>query len=50
MGCGLIMWALSGILIWWQMPKVRLWGGVTILLSLAAASGLGYAMYAVFTN
>ena len=50
MGGGLIVWAVSGILMWWQMPKVRLWGGVTLTLSLVMAGGLGYAMYAVFTN
>jgi hypothetical protein len=50
MGSGMIIWALSGILMWWQMPKVRMWGGVTLALSLMAAVGLGYAMYSVFTN
>jgi hypothetical protein len=50
MGGGLIVWAVSGILMWWQMPKVRLWGGVTLTLSLVMAGGLGYAMYSVFTN
>jgi hypothetical protein len=46
----LFMWAISGILMWWQMPKVRMWGDVTLLFSLGIASVLGYAMYAVFTN
>jgi hypothetical protein len=50
MGCAMILWAFSGIPMWWQMPKVRMWGGLTIILSLLAACGLGYAMYMVFTN
>jgi hypothetical protein len=50
MGCAMILWAVSGILMWWQMPKVRMWGGLTLILSLSAACGLGYAMYVVFTN
>lgn len=50
MGSGLIIWATSGIIMWWQMPKVRLWGGVTLAVSLLLAGGLGYAMYSVFTN
>ncbi|MEM7229089.1 MAG: PepSY domain-containing protein [Planctomycetota bacterium] len=40
----MIFWALSGILMWWQMKPTRMVGGVTVVIGLALAGLLGYAM------
>ena len=34
----LIFWALSGLVMWWQLKKLRLYGSITLAIALALAS------------
>jgi len=47
---GMVLWVLSGLLMWWQMRVVRLSGGIVLILSGLLACGLGYVMYEVFSH
>ncbi len=44
----MIVWALSGILMWLQMPNVRLWGGVSLGAGVVTAGIVGYLMWKAF--
>lgn len=46
MAFAMVFWALSGILMWIQMKKVRLWGLIFTLISAAAAIGSVWGMAA----
>ncbi len=41
----LVFWALSGIIMWWQMKPLRFGGSLALAGGLTLAGGLGYAMY-----
>ena len=42
----MVFWGLSGLLMWWQMKKLRGWGVVLLALSAAAATALAIGMHA----
>ena len=44
----LVLWALSGLLIWWQRKNLRLAGAIITGISVLWACGLGYIMYQMF--
>jgi len=44
-GCLMIFWALSGLIMWWQLRPTRNLGGLTMLVGLALAGALAYAMF-----
>ncbi len=44
MSAVMIFWGLSGILMWWQLKRLRFWGGVTIASSVIVASWLFASM------
>ena len=44
----MILWALSGLLMWWQMKLVRLSGAVTLVLSLTLATSVAFLMLHLF--
>ncbi|WP_437200964.1 PepSY domain-containing protein [Planctomicrobium sp. SH664] len=41
----MIFWGVSGIVMWWQIKRTRLWGGICLGLSVAAASYIGIGMH-----
>jgi hypothetical protein len=45
----LVFWGLSGLLMWWQLKRVRFWGAVTLLASAAATAWLALGMYGVLS-
>jgi hypothetical protein len=45
----MVFWALSGILMWWQVKATRRWGLLVVLLSAAAATWLAMGMHAMLT-
>lgn len=49
MAAVMIFWGLSGILMWWQIKRLRFWGGVTIASSVILASCL-FASMAMVTQ
>lgn len=49
MAAVMIFWGLSGILMWWQIKRLRFWGGVTIASSVILASWL-FASMAIVTQ
>jgi len=46
MGVTMVFWAVSGVLMWWQMRKTRVIGGLVVAGSIAAAVLLAAGMYA----
>jgi hypothetical protein len=46
----MLFWGLSGLLMWWQMKKLRLWGIVTLILSAATATVLAVGMHAALAS
>ena len=48
MAAFMVLWAVTGILMWWQMKVVRVWGGIALATSLIIALVVGYAMYNAF--
>ncbi|MEL6328937.1 MAG: PepSY domain-containing protein [Planctomycetota bacterium] len=44
-GVLMIFWALSGLIMWWQMKPMRRWGAVATGGGLVLAGVLGYAMF-----
>ncbi|MFO0943406.1 MAG: hypothetical protein U0930_21945 [Pirellulales bacterium] len=49
MAAVMIFWGLSGIVMWWQLKRLRFWGGVAIASSLALATWLFASMAIVAT-
>lgn len=43
-------WGVSGLLMWWQLKGTRRVGFVILVLSAAAAAGLGFAMHAAMAG
>ena len=46
----MILWAASGLLMWWQMKPVRLLGGATLLACVVVAIWLGLGMMGVLAG
>lgn len=44
-GCLMIFWAISGIIMWWQLRPTRNLGGLTMLIGLVLSGALAYAMF-----
>jgi hypothetical protein len=43
----MVFWGISGILMWWQMKKLRNWGILTLIVSAAVAAALAAGMHEV---
>ena len=46
----MVLWSLTGPLMWWQMRVVRGAGAVILAISLLWAGSLAYAMYEIFRH
>ncbi len=46
----LLTWALTGVLMWWQMRVVRGTGTIVLTVSALWSGGLGYFMYEAFRH
>ena len=46
----MIFWGISGIVMWWQIKRTRLVGGVCLMLSLTAALWVGFEMHSLITG
>jgi hypothetical protein len=46
----MVFWGASGLLMWWQLKKLRGWGAATLALSLAVASAMAIGMHAVLAS
>lgn len=46
----MVFWAVSGLLMWWQIKATRRWGLVALVLSAGVAVWLGVGMYDLMTN
>lgn len=44
-GVSILFWVLSGIYLWARQPRVRLWGGVTLLGGLGLFTVLAWVMF-----
>jgi CHASE2 domain-containing sensor protein len=44
----MILWAITGGAMWWQMRNVRRSGTVVIVISILWSTGLGYFVYYAF--
>jgi hypothetical protein len=44
----MVFWGVSGIFMWWQLKATRSWGFLVLLLSIAAATALGFGMHEFF--
>ena len=44
MAIAMVVWSLTGLLMWWQIKRTRWLGAVTIALSVATAAGAYYGM------
>lgn len=42
----MVFWGLSGVLMWWQIKRTRLWGALCLVLSSVAATWLAIGMHA----
>jgi len=45
----MVFWGVSGLFMWWQIKATRRIGFVVLLLSAAAATALGFGMYAAMS-
>jgi len=45
----MVFWGFSGLLMWWQMKKLRFWGALTLVLSAVVALALAVGMHEVLT-
>jgi hypothetical protein len=46
----MVFWGVSGLFMWWQIKATRKLGFLVLVLSLAAATALGFGMHEVFTT
>ena len=42
----MVFWGLSGVLMWWQIKRTRLWGILCLVVSSVAATWLAIGMHA----
>ncbi len=45
----MVFWGVSGLFMWWQIKATRKLGFLVLLLSIAAATALGFGMYDAFS-
>jgi hypothetical protein len=45
----MLFWSLSGLFMWWQIKATRRWGSLVLLVSVAAATWIGFAMHDMLT-
>jgi hypothetical protein len=45
----MVFWGVSGLLMWWQMKKLRRWGVFTLIVSAIAATALALGMHDVLS-
>lgn len=48
MAFAMMMWAGTGVYMWWQMKKLRGIGKIVVAISVSCALALGYAMYLTY--
>jgi hypothetical protein len=46
MGAALMFWGLTGLLMWWQIKKLRRVGGAVILAGVGSIALLAWSLYA----
>lgn len=46
----MVFWGVSGLLMWWQMKKLRFWGAITLILSAAVATTMAVGMHEVLAS
>jgi hypothetical protein len=46
----MVFWGMSGLAMWWQMKKLRVWGIVTLALSIAVATAMALGMHEVLAS
>jgi hypothetical protein len=46
----MVLWGISGLLMWWQIKSMRRWGLLVIAVSLATASLIAFAMHGVLST
>jgi hypothetical protein len=44
----MVLWAITGGAMWWQMKNVRRTGSVLVSISIVWAAALGYLMFFAF--
>ncbi|MBX9681016.1 MAG: hypothetical protein K2X38_19845 [Gemmataceae bacterium] len=50
MAATMCFWALSGLVMWWQIKSTRRWGLATLLASVVCASIMAFAMHAFLST
>jgi hypothetical protein len=43
----MVFWGASGLLMWWQMKKLRRWGLLTLIISAVIATAMAFGMHEV---
>ena len=46
----MVFWGVSGLLMWWQMKKLRSWGVATLIVSAAVATAIAIGMHGVLAS
>ena len=46
----MVFWGCSGLLMWWQMKKLRGWGALTLVASAVVAMALAVGMHEVLAS
>ncbi len=46
MALSMVGWSVTGVILWWQIKKVRAWGWISLAVSVAAAAALWAGMVA----
>ncbi|QDT55770.1 hypothetical protein Pan44_38180 [Caulifigura coniformis] len=46
----MVFWGISGIVMWWQIKRTRVLGGICLLLSVASATYVGIGMHEMLAN
>ncbi|HCH63524.1 MAG TPA: hypothetical protein DFR83_12015 [Deltaproteobacteria bacterium] len=46
MGMAMVIWGFTGLLMWWQIKRLRRIGGIVILSGVGAMAVLGWSLYA----
>jgi hypothetical protein len=45
----MVFWGISGLFMWWQLKASRKWGLLVLLVSVTAATALGFGMHTVLS-